>query len=90
MAEALTQSNSNPINYNKMAEVNRNRINYINLAGAETQSVELHLVFLERADSLQKIPSLQPNFKKVVTISPVMFREEHSLFGHENVIYLQR
>lgn len=90
MAEALTQSNSNPINYNKMAEVNRNRINYINLAGAETQSVELHLVFLERVDSLQRIPSLQPNLKIVVTISPVMFREERSLFGQENIIYLQR
>lgn len=41
MAEALTQSDSNPINYNKMAEVNINRISYINLAEAETQSIEL-------------------------------------------------
>lgn len=90
MVEALTQSNSNPINYNKMAEGNRNRINYINLAGDETQSVELHLVFLERVDSLQRIISLQPNKKKVVTISLVMFREEHSLFGQGNIIYLQR
>lgn len=59
MAEALTQSDSNLINYNKMAEVNINRISYINLAGAETQSIELYLVFIERRDNLHRILPLQ-------------------------------
>lgn len=56
MAGALTQSNSNLINYNKMAEVNINRINYINLAGAETQSIEVYLVFTKEGDNLHRIP----------------------------------
>lgn len=61
MAGALTQSNSNPIRYNKMAEVNISRINYINLAGAETQSIEWYLVFTEGGD---RIPPPQPKNKR--------------------------
>ena len=91
MAEALTQSDSNPINYNKMAEVNINRISYINLAGAETQSTELNLVFIEGRVNLHRILPLQPK-KKIffVTISPAMFREEHSVWPSEYLISLQR
>lgn len=74
MAGALTQSNSNPINYNKMAGVNINRINYINLAWAETQSIELYLVFIEGGDSLYRIPPLQPKKKSQYFSSDIQER----------------
>lgn len=77
MAGALTQSNSNLINYNKMAEGNINRIHYISLAGDETQSIELYLVFTKGGDNLHRIP---PPQKKDVNISPVTFRTEDFLF----------
>lgn len=64
MAGALTQSNPNLINYNKMAEVNINRINYISLAGAKTQSIELYLVFTKGGDNPPRIPPPQPKKKK--------------------------
>lgn len=63
MAGALTQSNSNLINSNKMDEVNINRINYINLAGAETQSIELYLVFTKGEIICIELPLPQPKKK---------------------------
>lgn len=90
MVGAITQSNSNLINSNKMARVNINKINYINLAWAETQSVELYLVFIEGEDSLYRIPPLwQKKKKKKVDISPVTFKNEYFLFGqHKWTFYI--
>lgn len=91
MTEALTQSDSNLINYNKMAEVNINRISYINLAGAETQSIELYLVFMEGRDNLHRILPLQPK-KKNFFLSLCLLRclGKSIPFGQVNILYIYK
>ena len=69
-----------------MAEVNINRINYINSARAETQSAELYLVFIEGRDSLHRISPLQPKKKSL------FLQKNISLFvqASDHFIFLQR
>ena len=75
-----------------MAEVNINRINYINSARAETQSAELYLVFIEGSifiDSLHRITPLQPKKKKKKSL---FLQKNISLFvqASDHFIFLQR